>query len=292
MAGLDSLSPARRTQYEALLPEIQRSSRNAANARGGFYSGAAIDAETRAEADLLAKLAGLDASEQAAIAEGERNRESERNIRAEDRKAANTANNKNLIGSGVSSLMQLIGAYQQSKNAGGQVVPLPGGSFGLFNPSDKTITPIPMGGKPGVGGDTLAQTAPTGLAALGTADNPEVMGIAGPVSYGRPAASPPPIASPAASPGVGATMWKNATSGGAGGTAARAAGALGGGFAGSELARRAAGRGGLGTDIGAALGGLGGAGAGAYYGGRNKWGAGLGALLGSFGGGLLGNLFR
>ncbi len=51
--GLESLSPARKTQYDSLIPEIERSVRNAQNARGGFYSGEAVDAEARAKADLL-----------------------------------------------------------------------------------------------------------------------------------------------------------------------------------------------------------------------------------------------
>lgn len=286
MGALDGLSAARRAQYESLLPDVRRSAQTASNARGGFYSGAAVDAETRAEADLLAKLAGQDAADEAHKKESDRNDQTVRDIHDEDIRAGKRNSLVNLLGAGVGSAATLGGLTYMNKGASGLQF-LPDGKGGMlsYNPSTKVFAPVSVGGgaAPGVGGAALGSTAPTGLAAL-NAPGPTAMSVGTPGAYVGAAA---PAAATAAAAPVATSMWNSplkAAGGVLGGAAA--------GYGGSKLAELIAGRGGKNNDLGAAAGGLAGFGAGAYFGGGNPWLAGLGALGGSLGGGLLGNLFR
>lgn len=284
MANLDSLSPARRAQYEALLPEIKRSAQSVSNARGGFYSGAATDAETRAEADLLAKLAGQDASEQAAANENAKNRELQQNLNDQSVKAGKRQALLGIVGSGVGASATLAGLkYMHPSVVGGGGIWQMGPNGTLFNSQTGEIRGAPMAAAPGVGGAALGSTAPTGLGALG-GGAPMVSAAPGfdPAGW-NPVAAAPGVggAAPATAP---TSMWSSPG-------ASLGAGAVGG-LAGSQLSNLIAGRGGRNNDIGAAAGGIAGLGAGMYMSGGNPWMAGLGALGGSLGGGLLGNLFR
>lgn len=266
MAGLDSLSPNRRTQYDALIPEIERSVREAQNARGGFYSGAAIDAEARAKAELLAKLAGQDAAEQAQASESARDRALTERIRGEEIKAGKRNALLGILGSGVGAAATLGGLAYMNKGgtAGQNLISLGNGQYGVFDPATKSITPIAVGGK-----------APAALPVAAADDFGAGWGAR------LPGTAPAPVAAPAAAP----SMWKSAAA-----PKSLGAGALGGGL--GYLGARAAGadstEGAIGSGIGGGLGYL----AAARYGAGNPYAAGAGALFGAFGGGLLGNLFK
>lgn len=275
--GLEQLSPEYQAQYNALIPEIERSVRSSNNARGMFYSGQATDAEARAKADLLAKLASESAATRATAQENAKNRATEMAINAESVKAGKRTALLNLLGGGTSAAATIAGLQYMHPQ---QIVPLGLGAdgkmaYGTIGADGKSLIPLgapggaPAAALPGGGG------AP-GLDALSTAPYP------GPYAPGM---APGAAATVAAQP----SMWKTATA-----LPNLGAGAAGGGL--GFLAARAAGAKGLGADIGAGLGGAGG-----YMGGlalansmgwSSPWTAGLGALAGSFGGGLLGNLFR
>lgn len=270
MATLDSLTPSRRTQYDALIPEIERSVREAQNARGGFYSGAAVDAEARAKAELLAKLAGQDAVEQATASENARDRELTERIRGEETKAGKRNALLGILGSGVGAAATLGGlAYMNKGSTAGQnLISLGNGQYGMFDPATKSITPISVGKAPGAPAAGLPAAAADDFGAGWGARLP---GTTAPV----------PTAAPVAAP----SMWKSAAA-----PKSLGAGALGGGL--GYLGARAAGadstEGAIGSGIGGGLGYL----AAARYGAGNPYAAGAGALFGAFGGGLLGNLFR
>lgn len=266
MATLDSLTPTRRTQYDALIPEIERSVREAQNARGGFYSGAAIDAEARAKAELLAKLAGHDAAEQAQASENARDRALTERIKGEETKAGKRNALLGILGSGVGAAATLGGlAYMNKGSTAGQnLISLGNGQYGMFDPATKSITPIAVGGG----------KAPASLPSAAAADD---FGA----GWGArlPGTAPAPVAAPAPS------MWKSAAA-----PKMLGAGALGGGL--GYLGARAAGADSTAGDIGAGLGGGLGYLAAARYGAGNPYAAGAGALFGAFGGGLLGKLFK
>lgn len=269
MATLDSLTPNRRTQYDALIPEIERSVREAQNARGGFYSGAAVDAEARAKAELLAKLAGQDAAEQATASENARDRALTERIRGEETKAGKRNALLGILGSGVGAAATLGGLAYMNKGgkAGENLISLGNGQYGVFDPATKSITPISVGKTPGAPAAALPAAADDFGAGWGAR---------------LPGTAPAPVA-----PTVAATpsMWKSAAA-----PKSLGAGALGGGL--GYLGARAAGadstEGAIGSGIGGGLGYL----AAARYGAGNPYAAGAGALFGAFGGGLLGNLFR
>lgn len=292
--GLESLSPNRRSQYEALLPEIERSVRNTQNARGGFYSGEATDAETRAKADLLAKLAAQDAAEQATSNENARDRALTERIKNEEIKAGKRNSLLNILGTGVGAATTLGGLKYMNPAGGSNVITMNGRLF------EKGAKGAWVDVTPGAGG---APTAASGRAPVDMVASPgggnlfepagwnsdvapgSVFGGGAPTSPGGVPTSPVPTAPAAA----GASMWKNAIV-----PTNLGAGALGGGL--GYLGARAAGANGKNADIGSAVGGAGG-----YMGGlalankfgwSNPWSAGLGALLGAGGGGLLDNLFK
>jgi hypothetical protein len=288
MAGLESLSPARQAQYEALLPEIERSVRNAQNARGGFYSGEATAAETRAKADLLAKLASQDASEQASSNESARDRALTEKIKGEEIKAGKRNVLLGILGTGVGAAATLGGLKYMNPSGGNNLVPLGNGKFGMFDPATKTITPIAE-----TGAGAVSARAPIDLSRSAT--NPNLFAdpnsaealIAGDFGPMPPAVNASPAAPAVAAP---TSMWKPAIA-----PTNLAAGAAGGGL-GYLASRSVNGGGSTAGDVGAGVGGAGG-----YMGGlalankfgwSNPWAAGLGALAGSFGGGLLGNLFK
>ncbi len=290
MAGLDSLSPSRRTQYDALLPDIEKSVRDAQNARGGFYSGAAVDAESKAKAELLAKLASLDASEQATAGQNDRDRALTEKIKNEEIKAGKRNALLGILGTGAGAAATLGGLKYMNPGGGSNVVAMNGR---LFEKGPKgawvDVTPGAAGGSGVVGGGPapIDMVASPGGGNLFESASPGARDlIAG--DFGAPGTAAVGAASPAA---VGAqpSMWKNAIA-----PSNLGAGALGGGL--GYLAARGLGAKGTGADVGAAAGGAGG-----YVGGlalankfgwSNPWAAGLGALLGAGGGGLLGNLFK
>lgn len=252
MASLDALLPEYRAQYESLMPEIERKLRGDLVRRGMSYSGEAGDALARAQAKLLAELAGKSADTRAGQEESTRQRQFAAEQAEANRREQARAQRLGLVSSAVGGLGTLGAMYMMRPGAGANVnvVPLGPGQYGQFDPASGSIRPIPMQGEGGL-------TAPGG----------------GVMASG---------AAPAAAP----SMWQRA-----GGFSGLAAGA-GGGLLGSRLAALSAGRQNQQSDIGAGLGGLGGMAAGMRYGSGNPWAMGLGALAGSFGGGLLGNLFK
>lgn len=277
--GLESLSPELQSEYAALLPEIRRSSQSANNARGMFYSGQATDAETRAEADLLAKLAAQQNSTNLTQSEGDKNRraakdESDRNIAATKR-----AQTLALIGSGFGAATTLGGLkYMMPKSNNFFINPNDGKAYMIDSAGKATQINLPGAGgvNAGVGGSTL-----------------DSLGIPQSTTPFTPGAGPGMAAPMVGAPGGAAvaaqpSMWQNAQSAGIGGLAAGAAG----GFAGDQFARKVNGGGGLKTDLGAAAGGAAVPLAMLAAGYSNPWALGLGALTGSFGGGLISNLFH
>lgn len=261
--GLESLLPEYQAQYTALMPEIERKLRADLVRRGMRFSGTAGEELTRAQAALLAELAGK--SEQSRLSQAESARE--RQHQATQAEAARREQARQtrlaLIGSGVGGLATLGGMYamRPRPEAAANLFQLQDGSFASFDPASGTMKPVPMAGGGAAGGGTeLAAGAPGA-------------GVGGAVNPAAPAAP---------------SMWQRVKQPGFSGYA----GAAAGGFAGQQLARLVGGGGGTGTDVGAGLGGLGGLMAARRLGGTSPWALGLGALAGSFGGGLLGNLFK
>ena len=289
-SGLDALSPGARTQYEALIPEIERSVRSSNQARGTFYSGQATDAEARAKADLLAKLAAQDTALQATAAENAKNRSSQAELAAQEIKAAKRNSLVNLIGTGVGSAATLGGMAMMNK-PGLQFLPDGKGGMLQYDPSTKTFSPLDMSGGRGAVG--FPATAPS-LAAPAPGANIFDPNAGLNFAPENPAANLGPMVSPAV-PGTAPaitptmpkapTMWQNASD-----FSNLGAGAVGGGA--GYLAAKGLGAKGTNAAIGSGAGGLGAYLAYAKYGGGNPLMAGLSALGGSFGGGLLGNLFK
>lgn len=284
--GLDALSPEARTQYEALIPEIERSVRAKNNARGMFYSGQAGDDEVRAKADMLAKLAAQDTAVQATASENERNRALEEKLKGEDVKASKRNALLGLVGSGVGAATTLGGlAYMNKSGSGLQFLPDGKGGMLSYDPATKAFAPVNIGGPAtsGVGGATLA---PSGLDSIGAGSEygPQGLGMTAPGLTPPGSAVPLPGAAPVATP----SMWSNPLGSLAGGAAGGLAGYLGA----SQIGRKGNLGGDVGAGVGGALGGLGGLAIASRYGYSNPLGAGLGALAGSFGGKLLGDLFK
>lgn len=280
--GLESLSPNRRTQYDALLPEVERSVRSAQNARGGFYSGAAVDAEAKAKAELLAKLAAQDASEQASSSENARDRELTTKIKNEEIKAGKRNALLGILGTGVGAAATLGGLKYMNPGGGSNVVAMNGRLFEK-GPKGAWVDVTPGAGGVGTVGaprPPIDMVASPGGGNLFEAPNAAQELIAGDFGPRVPSAPVPAGVAPAAP-----SMWKNAIA-----PKSLGAGAIGGGL--GYLGARAAGADSTEGAIGSGLGGLGGYLAAARYGGGNPWAAGAGALFGSFGGGLLGNLFK
>lgn len=305
MATLDQLSPAYQAQYDALLPQLKLQVQQANQARGMFYSGQATDAETKAEADLLAKLAAQQATDQQQQLLQANQINQAQSAQENQSKATARATNMGLIGSGIGAAATLGGlAYMNKGGANGLQNIVAGGPTGYMQLKNGTMTPVPMAGgaAPGVGGSALAAPAAgatpagvgglDGLAGVGPTPSP-----AGPGAFNAPggangmggfnpggAAPAAATASPTAAPV--ASMWNNPLQG-AEGVGMGLAGGVGG-----YLAANQVNGGGRNTPLAAGLGGLAGAGAGALMSSGNPYAAGAGALLGSFGGGLLGNLFK
>lgn len=277
--GLEQLSPAYQAQYEALIPEIERSVRSSNNARGMFYSGQAGDAETRAKADLLAKLASESAATQAQANENAKNRDTQTSIHNEDIKAAKRNALLGIVGSGVGAATTLGGLAYMNKPPAMPIFQDKFGNWNTLGADGKSI--VPLGGPTGTG--VSATAAPSGFSGLGGTPESPVPFTPGMGPGMTPvAAGAAPTAAAVAAP----SMWKSALNPGS-----LAAGAAGGGL--GYLASGAVnGRDSTGGAVGAGLGGLGGYALASRFAGGNPWVAGLGALAGSFGGGLLGNLFK
>jgi hypothetical protein len=136
--GLESLLPAYREQYNALMPEIERGVNADLIRRGMFNSGAATDSMARAKADLLAELAAKSAGAQTTTDEANKDRALQERLAGESRKEARRAQLMNLLGSGATSAATLyaLGAFKpQGAMAQGAAshIPLPSPSFA--NPS-------------------------------------------------------------------------------------------------------------------------------------------------------------
>ena len=291
--------------YDAQLPQLELASRQAQQARGMFYSGNAVDAETKAKADLLAKILAQQSSDTQQSKLQQAQLTQAQSAQENATKAQSRAANVGLIGSGVGAAATLAGLYAMNKGGGNGLQNIvAGGPTGYMQLKNGVMTPVPMGGAPaiGVGGSTLAAPAAGG----------GLNGLAGTGPTPDPLAGTPPLpsASPAAVPGFNTTapnggfnmtagaggqapaaapvasMW-NSPMQAAGGVAAGAAGGLGG-----YLAAQQVNGGGKNTALASGLGGLAGGAAGVLMSSGNPYAAGAGALLGSFGGGLLGNLFK
>lgn len=276
--GLEQLSPEYQAQYNALIPEIERSVRSSNNARGMFYSGQATDAEARAKADLLAKLASESAATQAQASENEKNRDTQKSIHDDEIKAGKRNALLGIISGGTGAAATLGGLAYMNKAPSQPIFQDKFGNWNTLGADGKSI--VPLGGQPGAGGVGGGASAPN---LFDPSAGPAFVPGAGPGF--NPAASAPVAASVTAAP----SMWKSAVS-----LPTLGAGAVGGGL--GRLGAGMAGAGGQNADIGAAAGGgagyLGGLALASKFGFSNPWAAGLGALAGSFGGGLLGNLFK
>ncbi len=319
MANQPGLSPVYQALYDAQLPQLDLANQQANQARGMFYSGNAVDSQTKARADLLAKLLAQQATDtqQTAIQQGQINQA--QSAQEATTKAANRNTNLNLIGSGVGAAATLAGLKYMQPGANGLKNMVAGGPTGYMQMQNGVMTPVPIAGgaagTTGVGiggaglnplGPTAMSVDPSGLGGL-AGTTPQAAGVpplfgpqgslppdaglagvrapAGPLdALGQPAAA---LGAPAAQPA--ASMW-NDPSMAAGGIGAGLAGGIGG-----YAAANAVNGGGKNTALASGLGGLAGAIGGGLMGGSGYGGilgAGLGALGGSFGGGLLGNLFK
>lgn len=291
------LNPTYQAQYEALLPQLILNTQQANQARGMFYSGQATDSETKAEADLIAKLAAQQATDtqQTAIQQAQINQA--QSAQENQSKATARATNMGLIGSGIGAAATLGGlAYMGAGKAGANGLQniVAGGPTGYMQLKNGVMTPVPMAGAAGVGvtppavggaGMSSAPTSLDGLAGVGPTPNPMMSTQPGGLpSAGFASAAPSAAVAPAAAPV--ASMWNDPM---------QAAGGVGMGLAGGAggyLAANQVNGGGKNTALASGLGGLAGGATGALMSSGNPYAAGAGALLGSFGGGLLGNLFK
>lgn len=285
--GLEQLSPDYQSQYNAAIPEIKRKAREAANARGMFYSGDSTDAETRAEEDLLAKLASESAGAVVSQSEAEKNRQQEQKLADQQAAATKRGQMLGVVGTGLGAAGTLAGLKYMMPKGPSNIFVDPKSGIPYQIDSAGKATPIVMPGAgdgaqvggaamaPGGGGANLFDPA----AGHGPASSLITQDFGGAGAAGGTGAA---IAAPQ-------SMWQKAVANPGQALGSAAAGA-GGGLVGNMLAHKIGGGGGLATDVGSGVGGLGGALAGYKYGG---WmGAGLGALGGSLGGGLIGNLFK
>ena len=130
------------------MPQIELAVRNANQARGMFYSGSAIEAETKAKADLLAKLAAEQAQEEADTAQQERAIGANAAAAETSAKAAGRESNRSLLGAGLGTATMLGGLYAMRDMGGGasNVVSLGDGKYGRI--SGNQITPLSVGGAP------------------------------------------------------------------------------------------------------------------------------------------------
>lgn len=281
--GLEQLLPEYQAQYYALEPEIERSVRKASNARGVYYSGASVDEEARAKADLLARLAAESAATRASREEKAKDREAARSESSAGRRSALAAA---ALGTGGGALATLGTLAYLNKAGGGQLVPLADGRIGVYKNGVLSELPIKGGaGQAAEGGLPALQYDPaTGKAAFGAAQGAE--GGLPPLRY-DPATGKASMGAAAPASGAGAQKtsffkqpagWKQLLAGTAGGVA------------GSEIGKLAFGSS-MGGDIGAAGGGLAGFAAGMKYG-NSPYAALAGAGIGAFGGRGLGQLFR
>lgn len=312
-----ALNSAYQTQYDALLPQIDLASQQAQQARGMFYSGNAVDAQTKARADLLAKLAAQQAQDEQATRQQQAAIAQAQSAQENATKSANRNTNLGLIGSGVGAAATLYGL---SKNIGANPMQntfaMPMGTGPGQSPSGYgkmvggVMTPVPVANSvPGVGGASLTPSNGGGLASLsgpgiGPTPPPDFAGGGGAFNApgganglgGLNPGTPNPTGyvigsggAPAGANGGAAqpSMWNDPNQA-MGGIAAGTAGGIGG-----YLAANQVNGGGKNTALASGLGGLAGAAAGGMFGATgNPYAVGAGALLGSFGGGLLGNLFK
>ena len=278
--GLEQLSPSAQAEYNALIPEIERSVRSKNQARGTFSSGQAGDEEVRAKAGLLAKLAEQDTAIQATSAENARNRSAQQELQREEIKASKRNALVNLLGAGVGSAATLGGLAYMNK-PGLQFLPDGKGGMLAYDSATKTFSPIGVSGTgrgvEGVTGGLSVLSAPPPAGGLQSTLNAD---------FGVPPATVPGAA-PAITPTApkGPSMWQKA-----GAPASLGAGVIGGGL--GYLAARGLGADSTAGSVGSGVGGLGGYMAYSRFGGGNPYMAGLAALGGSLGGGLLGNLFK
>jgi len=118
-AGIESLLPEYQAQYYALEPEIERTVREASNARGTYYSGEAITEESRAKEQLLASLASQSANANQSAKESEKERSASAERATSEGKAGMISAGLN-AGLGAAGMM---GAYKLM-GAGNRFVPV------------------------------------------------------------------------------------------------------------------------------------------------------------------------
>lgn len=304
----NGLNPTYQALYDAQLPQLDLASQQANQARGMFYSGNAVDAQTKARADLLAKLLAQQAGDTQAQTLQSNQIASDKSTQEAQAKAASRATNMGLIGTGVGTAATLYGMHLMNKGGIKNMFQSGGNTYTIGADGKATLVDLPgSAAAPGVGGaalsggapaatiglDSLAGTgpgfnAPLGANGLGGTNTPggidPFAGTVNPASIASPAVAG---AAPVAAVAPAVSMWNNPLQ------AAEGAGMGLAGGAGGYLAARRINGGGKNTALGSGIGG----GLGALIGGGlmtsgNPYAAGAGALLGSLGGGLLGNLFK
>jgi hypothetical protein len=273
-----------------------------------FYSGDTIDAETRSAEDLLAKLAAASAGADVTQSEGDKNRAAEAALADKNLSAQKRAQLLSVLGTGAGAATTLGGLALMKDKGMNNVINLGNGQYGLYDPVNKTINPIKVGG---VGGPALTPETLSGTSSLSSVTSPinyraNVGGLSPMTDSARANAG---VLDPNAGDfnfatsgtGVGQietpSIWSKATSkavdqNSVGSNLGSLALGAGGGLAGNALAAKIGAGNKLGTKIGSGVGGLGGGVLGYALSGGNPLYVGLGALGGSLGGGLLGNLFR
>lgn len=203
----NGLNPTYQALYDAELPQLQLSVQQANQARGMFYSGQATDAQTKAEADLLAKLLAQQATDtqqtslqQAQINQAQSSQEA-------SAKAQSRATNMGLIGTGAAAGLGILGTKLMQQPVT-NLFQDKSGNWNSYNPATKTSTPINMnGGGSGVGGATLQPGAAPGAGIGGPGTLPGLSDVGGGVT--------PSMGSfPGTVPSAGAADTSNLFSGG------------------------------------------------------------------------------
>jgi hypothetical protein len=193
--------------YDAQLPQLELAARQAQQARGMFYSGDAVDAETKAKADLLAKILAQQASDTQAQTLQQAQINQAQSAQENQSKATARATNMGLIGTGAAAGLGILGTKLMQQ----PVTTLfqdKSGNWNSYNPVTKTSTPITVGGatlQPGAGiGGPGTLPGPSDVMDGVT---PSLGGMAGtvpPVGAANPSVlTPSPWSAPGGSNGLG-----------------------------------------------------------------------------------------
>ena len=139
--GLETLLPEYRAQYDALMPEIERSVMEDLVRRGMTHSGDATDALARARAKVLAELASKSAESRIGQEESALNRSAAAGEASAGRGEARRAQNMGLAGAGLGALTTLGGMYAMNRPQ--KNIFVKGDEVMQYDPESGMVGPVP-----------------------------------------------------------------------------------------------------------------------------------------------------